>query len=109
MRWMRRRQVTESWSPMGCTSRGDGGTRGDSDNRVLVNKPVALLSVNGPQFTIIRGDQVINPPPPGGHDNQVIGPRCAYLTDGASLSGFTLTNGMSYGGGGVACSSTNAE
>ena len=85
-----------------------GGGTGDSGSRVFVNKPVTLLSVNGPQFTIIRGDQVINPPPPGGHDNQVIGPRCAYLTDGASLSGFTLTNGMAYGGGGVSCSSTNA-
>ena len=92
----------------GVYATGGRGYTGDSDNRVLVNKPVALLSVNGPQFTIIRGDQVINPPPPGGHDNQVIGPRCAYLTDGASLSGFTLTNGMAYGGGGVSCSSTNA-
>ena len=45
-----------------------GGTpagRGSPASRVYVSKPVALLSVNGPQFTIIRGDRVINPPPPG--------------------------------------------
>jgi hypothetical protein len=76
--------------------------------RVYVGKPVALLSVNGPQFTIIRGGQVINPPPPGQMDAQVIGPQCVTLTEGASLSGFTLTNGMGYVGGGVMSWSTNA-
>jgi hypothetical protein len=61
---------------------------------VSVTKALALLSVNGPQFTIING---------GGTN------RCVDLTDGASLTGFTLTNGYQYGyGGGVACASPNA-
>jgi hypothetical protein len=41
-----------------------------------------LLSVNGPQFTIIDGLGDTNP--------------CVSLTDGASLTGFALNNG--YGG-----------
>ena len=60
-----------------------------------MTKALALLSVNGPQFTIITG----------GFSNQ-----CVYLADGASLTGFTLTNGyMGTGaGGGVECASANA-
>src|SRR5438034_6120441 len=52
-----------------------------------VDREVSLHSVNGPQFTIIRGYQV-----PGSvtGDGAI---RCVYLTNGASLTGFTLTNG----------------
>jgi hypothetical protein len=61
---------------------------------VAVIKPLALRSVNGPQLTIIDG---------GGTN------RCVSLTDGASLTGFTLTNGIdSTRGGGIWCASTNA-
>src|SRR5438067_2510200 len=46
---------------------------------------LSVRSINGPRFTVING----------GHSNP-----CAALTSGASLSGFTLTNGFSsYGGG----------
>ncbi len=71
--------------------------------RVNVNKAVAVVSVNGPQVTIIRGDQVCMPGPPPLGELQIIGPACVWLTSGASLTGFTLTNGMAYSGGGVEC------
>jgi hypothetical protein len=60
---------------------------------LIVDKPLALRSVNGPQFTVING----------GGTNQ-----CVFLTNGASLSGFTLTNGSAWQGAGVSCNSANA-
>jgi len=72
-----------------------GGRATASDltvNRVMVDKPVSLLSVHGPQSTTIDGAQSV---------------RCVYLTNGASLSGFTLTNGYAFQGGGLWCESTN--
>jgi hypothetical protein len=50
---------------------------------VYVNKALNVRSVNGAQFTTING---------GGSG------RCVYMTiNSASLSGFTLTNGFTYG------------
>jgi hypothetical protein len=61
---------------------------------VQVNKPLTVRSVNGPQVTTIGGGASV---------------RCAYLTNSASLSGFTLTNGAAWqSGGGVFCESSNA-
>jgi hypothetical protein len=79
-------------------------------NRVAVDKPLILRSVNGPEHTIIRGYQV---PGTANGDGAI---RCVYLTNGASLSGFTLTNGATLNqwsepdgsGGGLWCQSTNA-
>jgi parallel beta-helix repeat protein len=71
-------------------------TNGVYPGTVAVSDSVTLRSVNGPQFTIVDGGGT-NP--------------CASLADGASLTGFTLTNGYTYGsngGGGVTCTSTNA-
>src|SRR6266567_3370515 len=63
-------------------------TGGRNYNRVTVDKPLSVRSVNGPQSTIIYGG----------------GSRCAYLTDSATLSGFTLTGGFVRGnGGGISC------
>jgi PKD repeat protein len=80
----------------GIYSNGGRALDGYNTNRVLVDKPLALRSVNGPQFTVIDG---------GYWD------RCVYLTNGANLSGFTLTNGGGVcidNGGGVFCASVTA-
>src|ERR1039458_3272680 len=81
-------------------------------NRVTLTKAVTVQSVNGPAVTIIQGYQMTN------HNNSITGDeaiRCAYLTNGACLSGFTLTNGASgqagypyCNGGGVWCESSSA-
>jgi Carbohydrate family 9 binding domain-like len=78
-------------------------------NRVAVTKPVAVRSVNGPAVTSIVGSGPSGP----------AAVRCVYLTNGAQLAGFTLTNGATHfsyeylgsrtnGGAGVWCESSNA-
>ncbi len=70
-----------------------------SGSRAVVVDPIAIRSVSGPEFTLIEGSHSI---------------RCAYLSGGASLSGFTLTNGTVFGcqgcatakGGGVFCNAS---
>ncbi len=52
-------------------------------NRVVVTKPITLLSVNGPAETVIQGLG------PVGN----LASRCVYLTNGAALLGFTITGG----------------
>ena len=70
-------------------------TNGVYAGGVVVTNALALLSLNGPQFTIINGRGTN---------------RCVDLTDGASLTGFTLTNGhvSVADGGGVRCATVNA-
>src|SRR5580765_1579640 len=71
----------------GVYSAGGRAVFGTMTNRVAVNKPLYLHSVNGPQATVIEGRQLSGPAPYG---NGAI--RCVYLTNDASLAGFTLTN-----------------
>ena len=71
------------WVSNGVYATGGGravvGTRA---NRVAIDQAVTVRSVNGPETTAIVGG----------------GMRCAYVVDGAVLSGFTLTNGSTAGG-----------
>ena len=81
----------------------------DHTNRIAVTRPVTIRGVNGPTATIIRGV--------AGISSSAV--RCAYLVSGATLSGFTLTDGgtrnkvwwmpySTYVGGGVYCESASA-
>ncbi len=56
---------------------------GHALNRVMLNKPISVLSVNGPSATVIVGEGPFGP----------YAKRCAYIGSSASLSGFTLSNG----------------
>jgi PKD repeat protein len=82
---------------------------GTLSNRVAITKPVVVRSVNGPAVTAISGSSLtLNPI------------RCVWMTNGASLIGFTITNGSTLSsypsgeqvqlasGGGILASSTNA-
>jgi len=85
---------------------------GDLTNRVALDKPVTVLSVNGYAATVIQGawDPATT--------NGPLAVRCAWLANGAVLSGFTLQNGATRprsgfigaaaeSGGGVWCAGTN--
>jgi hypothetical protein len=55
-----------------------------ASNRIVVAKAITVRSVNGPEWTIIKGQ--------GPLTNYAV--RCAFLTNNAILDGFTLSNGF---------------
>lgn len=67
----------------GIYSTGGRAIYGQATNRVNLDRAVTVQSVNGPLVTFIKGDNIASG----------LKTRCAYLTNGAVLSGFTLTNG----------------
>jgi hypothetical protein len=80
---------------------------GDLTNRVALDKALTVQSVNGPFATVILG---------AGATNGTSAVRCAWLTNGAALVGFTLQAGATRNsgdpsltsGGGAWCASSNA-
>jgi len=74
-------------------SRGIGENPEYNQSRVVVTNAIRLESINGPTLTAIDGAGGI---------------RCVYLGSGASLSGFTVTNGTAWEGGGVYCESASS-
>ncbi len=97
-------QTGAAWATL-----GGFGSSGMS-NRVAIKRPMTVRSVNGPEVTMIVGYQS-----PGATDGDSA-VRCVFLTSGAVLAGFTLTNGTTRGlasvdegaGGGVLCVSATA-
>ncbi len=76
-------------------------------NRVAIDKPITVESVNGPSVTVIKGVPAFN--------SSAV--RGVYMTNGAALIGFTITGGgtLSGGditnddsGGGIWCESSDA-
>jgi hypothetical protein len=77
----------------GVYSTGGRAVYGTMTNRIAATRPVFICSVNGPEVTTIKGYQL---PTTTNGDGAI---RCAYLTNGASLIGFTLTGGATRASG----------
>ena len=99
------------WVTNGIYNTGGKIISGTS-NRVVLDKAITVMSVNGYANTIIQGswDPI--------YTNGPLAVRCAYLTTNATLYGFTLENGatpsnnfsgdISCSGGGAFCAATNS-
>ena len=79
MRWMRRSRRDGPGDQRSVATGGQAVCR--CNDPLDVDKPLTVRSVNGPQFTVING---------GGTNG------CVHVSDGASVSGFTLTNALQF-------------
>jgi hypothetical protein len=96
----------------GIYAAGGKAMSGTLTNRVALTKPITVWGVNGSWATVIQG--AWDP----ASTNGPLAVRCAWLTNGAVLGGFTLKDGATQAsgsggspavsGGGAWCSSTNA-
>jgi hypothetical protein len=80
----------------GLYNSGGRYVSGDMTNRVVLDKALTVLSVNGPEQTVIEGawDPAVT--------NGPASVRCAWVAEGAVLGGFTLRGGSTpLNGGGV--------
>jgi hypothetical protein len=68
---------------------------GDLTNRIALTRSLTVQSINGPSATMIQG--VWDP-----NTNGPLAVRCAWLTNGAVLNGFTLFGGATRTNGGRA-------
>ncbi|HSU54642.1 MAG TPA: hypothetical protein VLT36_11340, partial [Candidatus Dormibacteraeota bacterium] len=96
------------WVTNGVYGAGGKVMAGDLTNRVALDKALTVRSVNGRWVTVIDG---------GGKPNGSQAVRCAWLTNGATLMGFTVQRGSTrnsgdtitlQSGGGIWCSSSAA-
>jgi predicted outer membrane repeat protein len=77
----------------GLYSSGGQAMAGDLVNRIAITKAMTVVSVNGPAVTVIQGAW-------DAATNGAAAVRCAWLTNGALLNGFTLQNGATRSSGG---------
>jgi hypothetical protein len=92
----------------GVYSAGGKVIAGDLTNRVALDRPVTVVSVNGYANAVIQGQW----DPASANGPGAV--RCAWVGDGAVLNGFTLRKGATRGtgittvqsGGGACCAST---
>lgn len=79
----------------GVYDTGGGITPGySSSNRVVITNKIAISSVNGPEFTIIKGAESSN----GGCGSDAV--RGVFMSSG-SINGFTVTRGYTMESGNV--------
>ena len=83
------------WVSNGTYATGGRIAYGALTNRVVVDKPITVRSLNGPATTRIKGTW----DPNGYHGIGDGAVRCAYIASNAVLSGFTLTNGATRASG----------